>query len=86
MKDEINDLNEKRDILTKDLRDLMHIIDTNEPLKKNELSKAFREVSASMGQIFRILLPDTDAKLEMVDQNDIDRGLRVRVCFNGDWN
>jgi len=86
MKDEINDLNEKRDILTKDLRDLMHIIDTNEPLKKNELSKAFREVSASMGQIFRILLPDADAKLEMVNASDIDKGLRVRVCFNGDWN
>lgn len=86
MKDEIQDLNEKRDILIKDLRDLLDIIAKNEPLKKKELSLAFKEVSDNMGAIFRILLPDADAKLEMLDPQDIDKGIKVRVCFNGDWN
>lgn len=86
MKDEINDLNEKRDILNKDLKDLLEIIAKNEPLKKKELSAAFKEVSDNMGAIFKILLPDADAKLEMLDPKDIDKGLKVRVCFNGDWN
>mmetsp|Transcript_53630 Transcript_53630/g.45032 ORF Transcript_53630/g.45032 Transcript_53630/m.45032 type:complete len:233 (+) Transcript_53630:2740-3438(+) len=86
MKEEIKELNEKRDELTKDLRDLLDIIDKNEPLKRAELNKAFKEVSDYMGEIFQILLPDSDAKLEMKDKNDITQGIKVRICFNGDWN
>jgi len=86
MKDEISELKSQQKILTKDLIDLKRVIETNEPMKKAELNRAFSQVSADMGKIFKILLKDSDAKLTKIDPDDIMKGLKVNICFNGHWN
>jgi len=86
IKEEIKELLEQKNKLTKDLNDLKQVMDKNEPQKKEELDKAFESVSKDMGKIFKLMLKDCDARLVKKDKDDINKGIQVEVCFSGYWN
>jgi structural maintenance of chromosome 2 len=37
------------------------------------------------GEIYKTLLPGSGAKLVPVDDNDINKGLQLKVSFSGAW-
>lgn len=52
---------------------------------KLELEKTYQHVSNEFGEIFNLLLPGSSAKLVKVDENDITKGLEVKVQLGSVW-
>lgn len=52
---------------------------------KLELEKTYQHVSNEFGEIFNLLLPGSSAKLVKVDDNDITKGLEVKVQLGSVW-
>jgi len=86
--EQCNELTSKRDQLEKDKKQLMETIDALDHKKKTELITAHKKISEDFGQIFKTLLPGTDAKLHSTGTNDDQNGLQgleVKIAFNNKW-
>jgi structural maintenance of chromosome 2 len=42
-------------------------------------------VNTAFGNIFSTLLPGANAQLDLVDSQDIQQGIQIRVGFHGEW-
>lgn len=42
-------------------------------------------VSGAFSNIFATLLPGANAQLDLVDPNDIQQGIQIKVGFHGEW-
>lgn len=51
--------------------------------KNKDLMKTVKEVDRNLGDIFRVLLPNTNASLRQVVEDEILTGLNLKVSFNG---
>lgn len=79
------DLVKKREVVLKDKANIQKAIDDLDMKRKTALEDIFGKVSVTINKIFAKLLPNTQAKLEMVDSSDLMRGVTLKVAFNGVW-
>ena len=82
---EYDNLVKKKEIIMKDKRNIQKAIEELDKKRKEALEKVFVKASESLNKIYKTLLPGTMAKLELVDKQDLMKGVQLRVAFNGVW-
>jgi structural maintenance of chromosome 2 len=85
VKDEYDELVEKRDIISKDKSKIEQVIEELDRKKNEALETTWRKVNKDFGSIFSTLLPGASAKLEPPEGKTVLDGLEVCVSFGGVW-
>jgi structural maintenance of chromosome 2 len=75
----------KRKIVENDKKNLLDYMKDVDEKRKDELKKAFVVINNHFGNIFKSLLPGTDAKLQAPPGKTIHDGLEVKVAFGDVW-
>lgn len=71
--------------LARDRRNIETTLQSINEKKDEALKRTHGKVSQDLGRIFGDLLPNSSARLDAVDENDITRGLNVRVRLGAVW-
>lgn len=82
---ECQDVMDKRKILDDDKKKLIEYMEEVEMKKRDEMEKAYVVINQHFGNIFRTLLPGTDAQLRPPAGSTIHDGLEVKVAFGDVW-
>ncbi|GMF01000.1 unnamed protein product [[Candida] boidinii] len=78
-------LKHKIKTIQKDKSKIEETIQKLDDYKRTELIKTYKKVSNDFGQIFSDLLPGSYAKLVPSDQQDVTKGLEVKVKLGNVW-
>ena len=71
----------KRDGVKEEQTRLQDTIDGLDKKKKDEITRAYKEVNQNFDSIFGSLLPQAKAKLQPPEGKDVLDGLEFRVCL-----
>lgn len=82
---ECEQLKQKREIIKRDRHQLMTYIANVDKEKETELRKAVDKINGYFGLIFATLLPNSNAKLVLVNEASIQEGLNIKVCLGAVW-
>ena len=80
-----NDLIKKREIINKDKINIQKAIDELDEKRKIALEEIFIQVNNNLNSIYSTLLPSTKAKIERINENDLMKGVQLKVAFNNQW-
>lgn len=83
--EQLKDVVERKDIVEDDRKKIKGIIKGLDAEKMRQLRTAWKEVDKNFGSIFAVLLPGAQAALVPVFGNDFQKGLNIKVGFNGVW-
>ncbi|CAJ0587141.1 unnamed protein product, partial [Mesorhabditis spiculigera] len=83
--DSVMTLLKKKETLYKDRKTLQETIHKLDEKRKEEISKAYHQVTKDMSSIFSTLLVNADAKLEPPAGMTEHQGLEIKVAFQGKW-
>ena len=82
---ELNELTNKRAALEKEKTTIEELIKDLDEQKGKTLINTWQLVNGYLGNIFRALLPNVDARLEPPEGMTAQDGLELRVAFGGKW-
>ena len=75
----------KREQLNKDKDKIQESIDIIDDQRRASLKQIFEYSTVEINNIFGQVLPGSKSKLEMVDKNNILKGINIKVAFHDQW-
>jgi len=82
---EYQELMKKKEIITKDKKNIEEAIKEMDIKRKDAIEDIFTHVNKELNSIYSTLLPGAGSKLEKLEGKSVMDGLELKVCFNNQW-